>query len=154
MLIQANHDSEYKMKEECTHCECPTCCVCGRKTQNHSQENHRNEQNRKSVTPMTSDTQNHSQQELSDKTSNSSAEDGDRASDTSTLSDKISTWDHRWGKKPYSHILVKDVKDFIQRLDNNLHYFETKERENLHVRAFCKAFRITIKKRAGDKLTK
>ena len=68
-----------------------------------------------------------------------------KTSDTSTLSDFISETDT---------LPAYRVEEFIQRLDNNLHYFETKERENLHVRAFCKAFRITIKKRAGDKLIK
>ena len=44
-------------------------------------------------------------------------------------------------------------KEFIKRLKEDLSYVENKERENLHVRAFCKAFKQNIDKRSGEELS-
>ena len=88
--------------------------------------------------------ENHSQQELSDKTSNSSAEDGDRASDTFTLSDKIHAGTTPMGND-YYWINDGDVKEFIKRLKSNI--------EDLYLWEYNESVMKEIDKIFGDKLT-
>ena len=40
--------------------------------------------------------------------------------DASSLSDKISVTTRRWNRKPYSHLKIKDVKESVKKLKEDI----------------------------------